>query len=121
MSNNTSNTRNTNNTKNTNKGQRIKNVLLCGILWAFVLYPGAISAARFAKVYSHAFARLSFDQGVFRGIRMTAIILFQYYSRDALHVALWFAVLIIAILLTIRTVHHWYDGYGGNVESTEEN
>ncbi len=118
MSNNTSNTRNTN---NTNKGQRIKNVLLCGILWAFVLYPGAISAARFAKVYSHAFARSAFDQGVFRGIRMTAVILFQYYSRDALYVALWLVMLIVAILLTIRTVHHWYDGYGENVESTEEN
>ncbi len=95
--------------------------MLCGILWAFVLYPGAISAARFAKVYSHAFARSAFDQGVFRGIRMTAVILFQYYSRDALYVALWLVMLIVAILLTIRTVHHWYDGYGENVESTEEN
>ena len=104
-----------------NKKQRIKNVLLCGILWALVLYSGIISVARFAKVYSHAFVRTSFAQGVFRGIRMTAIILFQYYSRDALYVALWLVMLIVAILLTIRTVHHWYDGYGENVESTEEN
>ncbi len=91
--------------------------MLCGITWVLVLYSGIISVARFAKVYSHAFARSSFDQGVFRGIRMTAIILFQYYSRDALYVALWLVMLIVAILLTIRTVHHWYDGIGESMEN----